>query len=170
MRVFFRCMVRVKSANGNTATSHPYHPSQGGCQGSVWMPLLFVVLAHYTYRKCDPGRVGLYGVGEQSDTSKPRCDLCEEKYDEDLLPTRDGYCRACQILQLKRDEMSQLTMHGRPKDMQAANAPTKGTRRVQRLTGRPQPPERELFDTFDVDRDGLQCGRNTDSDRHAAAT
>jgi hypothetical protein len=96
-----RCMVRVRSANGATATSHPYHPTQGGCQGAVWMPLLFLILAHYTYTHPvhgDPGRVGLFGTGEADGTGMPRCALCAERYDPVLLAEHTGHCRPCQVL------------------------------------------------------------------------
>ena len=67
---------------------------------------------HYTYKNCDPGRVGLYGVGEQSGRGKPKCGLCEEQFDEDIVPVPDGHCRACQVMMITRDNQSKLTKHG----------------------------------------------------------
>eukprot|EP01047_Picozoa_sp_COSAG01_P039205 COSAG01_NODE_3225_length_6386_cov_25.050581_2_plen_926_part_00 len=93
-----QCMVRTKSANGETAYSHPYHPTRGGCQGSVWMPFLFLILAHYTYKRVDPGRSQIYGEGEDNGTDWPRCTACEKLFDPALVPTPDGECRGCQII------------------------------------------------------------------------
>ena len=66
-----QCMVRTKSANGETAYSHPYHPTRGGCQGSVWMPFLFLILAHYTYKRVDPGRSQIYGASPRVGITVP---------------------------------------------------------------------------------------------------
>ena len=48
-----------------------------------------------------------------------------------------------------------MVKHGRPKGTRVEKVLTEGTRRTPRYTGRPILPERELFDSFDVDKDGL---------------
>eukprot|EP01047_Picozoa_sp_COSAG01_P007627 COSAG01_NODE_292_length_19376_cov_61.487239_4_plen_77_part_00 len=62
------------------------------------MPFLFIVLAHYTYKRSDPGRSHIYGAGEANGSDRPRCISCEQLFDPDMLSTDDGECRGCQII------------------------------------------------------------------------
>lgn len=97
-----KCRVRSRGAGGGVADSVLYDLNRGGCQGSILMPLLFIVLAHYVYLKHDGGRDGLFGPGEAIPGRRmPRCGLCRKffpvwEYTE--AGADDGHCRACQIV------------------------------------------------------------------------
>ena len=94
-----RCKVRARSAAGAALDSDPYEFNRGGAQGSVLMPLLFILLSHYLYKRHDAGRVGIYGAGEHDVGRRmPRCVNCEVLYPAWEYKVHDGFCRPCQII------------------------------------------------------------------------
>ena len=57
-------MVRIRTAGGDVHYSRRYRNERGGNQGTVLMPLNFILLTHYVYLRGDPYRKHMLGVGE----------------------------------------------------------------------------------------------------------
>jgi hypothetical protein len=94
-----KCQVRCRGAGGGEADSFAYDQDRGGAQGSVLMPLLFVLLMHHVYLQCDSGHAAIYGAGEaQIERTMARCKLCAKLYKWWDYIANDGHCRGCQIV------------------------------------------------------------------------
>ena len=75
-------------------------------QGTVLMPLNFILLTHYVYLRGDPHRWRMLGVGELRQPGKAvaRCAMCEQLYPVWMQQRPDGYCRSCQLVRQLPDE------------------------------------------------------------------
>jgi hypothetical protein len=94
-----KCQVRCRSAGGGEADSFEYDQDRGGAQGSVLMPLLFILLMHHVYLKCDTGHNAIYGTGEaQIERTMARCKLCAKLFKYWTYRVNNGHCRGCQLV------------------------------------------------------------------------
>ena len=94
-----KCQVRCRGAGGGEAYSAEYDQDRGGAQGSVLMPLLFVLLMHHVYLQCDTGHRAIYGTGEvQVERQMARCKMCQKLFPYWTYRAHDGHCRGCQIV------------------------------------------------------------------------
>ena len=87
------------------STSRRFRNERGGNQGTVLMPLNFILLTHYVYLRGDPYRKHMLGRGEPQPMQTPgRCDMCDELYPVWMQAHPDGHCRGCQLIRQLPDE------------------------------------------------------------------
>eukprot|EP01052_Picozoa_sp_SAG31_P019005 SAG31_NODE_1368_length_8614_cov_12.018203_6_plen_297_part_00 len=164
--------VRARSANGNTHISRAYELNRGGAQGSVLMPLLFILTVHYLDKRHDTGRHGIYGPGElQSHETQQKCKVCERPYPRYPDAAEDGSCRSCQLLRLIAADKDELTTPVPPSPHQTRSSMTTASD----ATDDPQQRSRErdlttLYDTSDEDEPADDGNRSNNGDAGNSGT
>ena len=94
-----RAMIRMQTPGGDLHYSRRYSNERGGNQGTVLMPLNFILLTHYVYLRGDPHRHHLLGTGELTPIHDPaRCKMCESLYKRWLQPRPTRHCRGCKLI------------------------------------------------------------------------
>eukprot|EP01052_Picozoa_sp_SAG31_P007823 SAG31_NODE_379_length_16485_cov_3.654583_12_plen_215_part_00 len=100
-RLLYRSMtakVRSRASNGDMALSEAYELNRGGAQGSVLMPLMFILTMHYLDKRHDPARAHIHGPGERTPpASATECALCMKTYVPFDHLRETGHCRPCQL-------------------------------------------------------------------------